>query len=95
MAVFTPPPFSIVLAIVDLIIAIFFSKSSGMLSAHIPHGISGCEKGGAESWQVSNGSLSFFALGAKDNESEWTPFQVCDSFVKTWQYGIGMAYVSR
>jgi hypothetical protein len=75
------------------VVSAMLSTSTKMFAPHIPHGVNQCRGGGAENWQVSNGTVSFFTLGAKLNATKTTPFKVCDSFVEGWRYGIAIAYV--
>ncbi|KAF2202578.1 hypothetical protein GQ43DRAFT_470795 [Delitschia confertaspora ATCC 74209] len=88
-----PPPFSLIFGILDTAITVMLSISNHDLSPLVPHSTGACKNGGAEKWQVSNGTKSFFTLAGELNSTKATPFKMCKSYVEEWQYGLSIVTI--
>ncbi|OCK79624.1 hypothetical protein K432DRAFT_417213 [Lepidopterella palustris CBS 459.81] len=86
-----PGPLVFIVGLFDLTIATMLGIATHLQSAYSPHTYSACRNGGAETWQVPNGTQSFFTLAGQLNATKTTPETMCRDYVEEWKYGVAMA----
>lgn len=84
--------FQFALGVVDLAIVLALIPAVYLESTYIPHSKGPCPN--ADSWQVPNGTASFFSLIAiADNATNPDVEGMCEEFVTNWSIGVSIMQV--
>jgi|SRR5579862_320195 len=88
--IFAPGVLLFFLGLVDLGIVIGLVVGVYLQSTYLPQSKGGCRH--AETWQVSNGTESWFDVYAIiSNSTKPDPRHECEGLVLTWSLGVAMA----
>lgn len=88
-----PPPFGLMFGLFDLAITTFLGMATYYQTGYSPHHYSTCKWGGAEVWQVPNGTDSFFTVAGALNKTRSSAERMCRDYVEEWKYGVALTYM--
>ena len=83
------PPLYLPFTIAETVLTVFVSSATHRQTGYAPHNKKDCHNPMIFGTQPPPGTNeSFFAAAARLNATVSTPTQMCESFVKEWQFGI-------
>ncbi|KAF2806448.1 uncharacterized protein BDZ99DRAFT_573960 [Mytilinidion resinicola] len=85
-----PGPLVFLVGVFDTAIATMLSLALNSQTKHSPHTFGTCKWGGAETWQVPNGTESFFTVAGRLNSTVASSERMCRDYVQEWKYSMAI-----
>ncbi|OCL05466.1 hypothetical protein AOQ84DRAFT_355945 [Glonium stellatum] len=76
--------------LVDSVFTVMMAIAAHLQTGYSPHSYSDCRHGTAETWQVPQGTPSFFHVAGQLNATKASAEKMCLDYVEEWKYGIAM-----
>ena len=86
---------NIVFLIIDIVVTVYISIVTHHQTSYVPHDLYVCDPGSNPAFfdlqRPAGANESFFMAAARLNGTVTTPKNMCETFVKEWQYGLAIS----